>query len=142
VMDSDTRLGRPKCMRKVGEVPNINYFKPRGIPLTELDTVELKVEELEAMKLIYHDRMKREQAAEGMGVSRRTMERELRSGIKKVVEALLFGKAIQIRGGYYVCDDEVVFRCLNDRHEWKANKTLAKPRECPECGSREIRRKR
>lgn len=125
-------------MRKVGEVPNINYFKPRGIPLTQLDAVELKVEELEAMKLVHYDGEKREHAAKCMGVSRRTMEREIKSGMKKVIEALLFGKAIEIRGGYYVSDDEVVFKCLNDKHEWKADKSKAKPKECPKCDSPEI----
>ncbi|MBD3389292.1 MAG: DUF134 domain-containing protein [Candidatus Altiarchaeales archaeon] len=132
-------MGRPKCLRKVSEVPGINYFKPRGIPLTELEGVELKVEELEAMKLVYYDREKREQAAKRMGVSRRTMERELKSGLSKVIEALLYGKAIEIRGGYYVSDDEMVFRCLNDKHEWKAEKSMRKPRECPECSSKKIK---
>ena len=137
-MDPETRMGRPKCLRKVGEVPDVNYFKPRGIPLTELSTVELKVEELEAMRLVYYAGEKREQAANSMGVSRRTMERELKSGLKKVIEALLCGKAIEIKGGYYVSDDEMVFKCLNDKHEWKADKLMSKPKECPECGSNKI----
>jgi len=137
-MKSGNNMGRPKCLRKVGDVPDVNYFKPRGIPLTELDSVELKIEELEAIKLVYYDGKKRENAAKSMGVSRRTMERELKSGLKKIIEALLCGKAIEIKGGYYVSGDEVVFRCLNDKHEWKADKSMNKPEKCPECGSTEI----
>ena len=62
-MDSKNNKGRPKCLRNVSEVPEVNYFKPRGIPLTELESIDLKVEEFEAMKLVYYDRLKREEAA-------------------------------------------------------------------------------
>ena len=130
--------GRPKCLRKVGEVPDVNYFKPRGIPLTQLEAVKLKVEELEAVKLVYYEDMKRENAADKMGVSRRTMDRELRSGLKKVIGALLFGKAIEIKGGYYVGDGESVFQCLNGKHTWKAKTSEKKPEKCPQCGETRI----
>ena len=138
-MEAKPKRGRPKCVRRTGTPPGVNYFKPRGIPLTELDTVKLKVEELEAMKLLYQDKMEREQAAKEMGVSRRTMERELKSGLSKVVDALVNGKAIEIKGGYYLADGETFFKCLN-KHEWKADKSISKPRECPECSSDKIRK--
>ncbi|MBD3260218.1 MAG: DUF134 domain-containing protein [Candidatus Altiarchaeales archaeon] len=141
-MDSESRKGRPKCLRKVSEIPEVNYFKPRGIPLTELEQAELKVEELEALKLVYLEGMKRERAAESMGVSRRTMQRELNSGLKKIVDALLSGKAIEIKGGYFVSDGEVVFRCLDDKYQWKQDKSLKKPEACPECGSKKIKKER
>ena len=128
-------------MRNVSEVPEVNYFKPRGIPLTELESIDLKVEECEAMKLVYYDRLKREEAAGKMGVSRRTMERELKSGLEKVIDALLNGKAIEIKGGYYQAGNETIFKCLNDKHEWKVKKTSIKPKECPDCGSKKIKKK-
>lgn len=140
-MDSNTKVGRPKCIRRVDDIPDVNYFKPRGIPLTELESTELKLEELEALKLVYYDKLKREQAAKKMRVSRRTMERELRSGLGKVVDALLHGKAIEIKGGYYLAKGERIFRCLNDQYEWKADQS-SNPRECPECGGTKIKKKK
>lgn len=141
-MNSKNKAGRPKCIRKVETLPEVNYFKPRGIPLTQLETVELKVEEFEAMKLVYYDKLRRGKAAEKMGVSRRTMTRELKSGLEKVIDALLHGKAVEIKGGYYLAEGETIFRCLNDQYEWKAHKSSEKPKECPECGGTEIKKKK
>ena len=136
---SSGKTGRPKCLRKVESLPQINYFKPRGIPLTQLEKVELRVEELEAIKQVHLEGNKRGKAAMNMGVSRRTLGRELKSGLRKVADALLNGKAIEIKGGYYVTQEETVFKCLNDKHVWKAPKEGARPQECPECGSNEIK---
>jgi predicted DNA-binding protein (UPF0251 family) len=137
-MNSKKKKGRPKCLRNVEDVPEVNYFKPRGIPLTELESVGLKVEELEALKLRFYDCFKREEAARKMNVSRRTLEREVKSGIRKLVDALLNSKAIEIKGGYYVSKGERVFRCLEDKFEWKMKKEDGEPKECPECGSSSI----
>ncbi len=137
-MEYNNKVGRPKCLRKVQETPEFNYFKPRGIPVTELDSIRLKVEELEAMKMVCYDGLSRVEAAEQMGISPRTLGRELNSGLVKVVDALLNGKAIEISGGYYVSEGEIVFRCLNEGHQWKADKLMGKPLECPECGSQSI----
>ena len=139
-MDFEGKCGRPKCIRSVEDKPKVNYFKPRGIPLTELESVQLKVEELEAIKLIYYDKLQREDAAKKMGVSRRTLERELKSGLSKVVDGLLNGKAIEISGGYYLAKDEMIFQCLDDRFTWKAKKN-AKQKKCPECGGKKITEK-
>lgn len=141
-MDPERKKGRPKCVRNVSDVPDVNYFKPRGIPMTELETCELKVEELEAMKLVYYDKLKREEAGEKMGISRRTMERELKSGLSKVIDALIHGKAIEINGGYYISGDEMIFRCLNDKYEWKVKKSQKIPKECPDCGNKKIQQKK
>ena len=93
--------GRPKCFRLVKGVPDFDYFKPRGVPLTNLEVVRLKVEELEAMRLVDNLGLEQEKAAERMKVSRRTLSRELKSGRKKLTEALLNGKAIEIKGGFF-----------------------------------------
>jgi len=139
-MSTDKKGGRPKCMRKVEAPPEVDFFKPRGIPLTELDSVNLSVEEVEAIKLVHYDRLMREDAAEKMGVSRRTLERELKAGLGKVADALLNGKAIEIKGGHYLAGDENVFRCLEDKHEWKVKKSFKRPKECPGCGSTKIKK--
>jgi len=95
------KRGRTKCLRFVKGVPEVDYFKPRGIPLMELDEVELKVEELEAIRLVEYEDLSHEDAAKKMKVSRRTLARELHSAHKKIADALLNGKAIQIKGGFF-----------------------------------------
>lgn len=94
--------GRPRRLRNVSEVPEINYFKPTRIPLRELETVNLNVEELEAIRLVDLMDLEHEEAAQMMNVSRKTLWRDLKSGRKKVADALINGKAIEIRGGNFV----------------------------------------
>ncbi|MEW6585434.1 MAG: DUF134 domain-containing protein [Nitrospirota bacterium] len=89
-------MPRPKCQRKIGCVPGSNYFKPRGIPLTELDEVVLKADELEAVRLADLDGLYQERAAEKMGISRQTFGRIIESARKKIAEALIKGKAMRI----------------------------------------------
>lgn len=94
--------GRPRCLRSVSGIPDVDYFKPRGIPLSELETVNLTVEELEAIRLVDFMGLEHEEAAEKMNVSRKPLWMDLKSGRKKVADALINGKAIEIKGGNFV----------------------------------------
>ena len=94
-------MGRPRCLREVEGTPDVDYFKPRGIPLTELTVNSLKLEELEAIRLVDYMGLEQMDAAAKMKISRRTLARELMSARKKIVEALILGKAIEIKGGSY-----------------------------------------
>jgi len=96
------RRGRPRCLRNVSEVPEVNYFKPRGIPLVNLEIIVISVEELEAIRLVDFIGFEHEEAAGKMNVSRKTIWRDLKSGRKKVADALINGKAIEIKGGNFV----------------------------------------
>ncbi|TGC10931.1 DUF134 domain-containing protein [Methanolobus halotolerans] len=94
--------GRPRSPRRVECSPEVFYFKPRGVPLKELETVSLAVEELEALRLVDVDGMTQEEAAFKMGVSRRAFWEDLQQARKKVALALTTGKAIEIAGGNYI----------------------------------------
>jgi len=94
--------GRPRCLRNVSEVPDVNYFKPIGTPLVNLETVVISVEELEAIRLVDLMGFEHEEAAGKMNVSRKTLWRDLKSGRKKIADALINGKAIEIKGGNFV----------------------------------------
>ena len=98
--------GRPKCLRNVSGTPDVDYFKPRGIPLVNLETVRISVEELEAIRLVDFEGMEHEEAAERMNVSRKTLWRDLKPGRKKVADALIHGKAIEIKGGDFVVRED------------------------------------
>lgn len=73
-------------------------FKPAGIPLKELTVVMLGHDELEALYLCDGKDLNQERAGEMMGVSRGTVQRLLAQGRKKVVEALVDGKALAMEG--------------------------------------------
>ncbi len=95
-------MARPVKPRLVRESPRADYFKPRGIPMTELEEVTVTVDELEALRLVDLEGMYQEDAAREMGVSRQTLQRMLTESRAKVVEALVGGKALHIKGGSYI----------------------------------------
>jgi predicted DNA-binding protein (UPF0251 family) len=92
-------MPRPRNFRRVGCMPQANYFKPRGIPLSVLQHITLTVDELEAIRLTDLQGLYQEQAAEKMNVSRQTLGRILDSAHKKIADALVNGKALSIQGG-------------------------------------------
>ncbi len=88
---------RPIKKRKVVFDPNVTYFKPRAVPLSELKEIDLASDELEALRLCDFEELSQIKAAKKMGVSQSTLQRILTSARKKVSEALIKGKAIKIR---------------------------------------------
>lgn len=95
-------MPRPPIRRYVEYLPHVTHFKPAGVPLRELEEVELTVDELEALRLKDLEGLEQEEAAAHMGVARTTFRRVLVSARAKVVEALVQGKAIRIQGGSFV----------------------------------------
>ena len=89
-------MTRPKIRRCLNFNPNVDYFKPRGIPLRELEEVELLADEIEAIKLYMVDGLDQTTAAEKMGISQPTFARTIDTACKKVADALIKGKAIKI----------------------------------------------
>jgi predicted DNA-binding protein (UPF0251 family) len=87
---------RPKKCRHVRCQTNAYYFKPRGIPLVDLEEVVLNADELEAIRLADYEGLYHEAAATEMGISRATFGRILEEGRKKVADALINGKALRI----------------------------------------------
>lgn len=67
--------------------------------MTELKKVRLELSELEAMRLCDVDNLDQEAAGEQMGVSRGTVQRLLKGGRAKVLEALLYSQALLIDEG-------------------------------------------
>lgn len=76
--------------------PNSIYFKPQGVLMQNLESVELSMEELESFRLHYIDDLEQTEGAEKMGTSQSTYQRILNSCCKKIAEALTEGKAIKI----------------------------------------------
>lgn len=92
-------MPRPRQCRRVARLPEVTYYKPRGIPLSVLQHVELTVDEFEAIRLADLEHLYQEEAARRMNVSRQTFGRILDAGHAKVADALVNGKALSIEGG-------------------------------------------
>ncbi|OQA24447.1 MAG: hypothetical protein BWY59_02199 [Verrucomicrobia bacterium ADurb.Bin345] len=92
-------MPRPFCMRQVGFVPGVTYFKPAGVPLRVLAEVVVTLDELEALRLADLQGAYQEKAAEQMKISRPTFARIVESARRKVADALINGKAIRVEGG-------------------------------------------
>ena len=92
-------MPRPRQCRRVGQLPQATYYKPRGVPLRTLEQVGLTVDELEAIRLADLEGLYQEAAAEQMNVSRQTFGRILEAAHRKVADALVNGKALSIEGG-------------------------------------------
>ncbi len=96
------------------------FFKPRGIPLSELEVTLLDLDELEAFHLVDYEDLEQSQAAEKMKISTSTLQRLLYSGRKKIADALYSSKALEIK-----ISDDVLIRdehtenyscCRKNRH--------------------------
>ena len=92
--------GRPKKLRNVKNKPNILVFSPRGKP-GRPDEINLKYEELEALRLADLNGMEQKEAAGHMGISRQSFSRVLKSARKSVANGLINGKIIKVAGGSY-----------------------------------------
>ncbi len=92
-------MPRPRNFRRIGCLPQANFYKPRGIPLAILQHVNLTFDELEAIRLADFEGLYQEQAAQKMNISRQTFGRIIESAHKKIADALVNGKALSIEGG-------------------------------------------
>lgn len=94
-------MPRPRNCRYVERKPCVTYFKPRGIPMTELTQAVLTVEGLEALRLADLEGLTTGEGAERMRVSRHTFGRTLGEARRAVADALVNGRALCIEGGTY-----------------------------------------
>jgi predicted DNA-binding protein (UPF0251 family) len=90
---------RPRKCRIVRSSPLARFYKPRGIPICELQVVPLKDEEWEAIQLADYRGLEQAEAAKLMNISRPTFSRVLASARTAVAKALAEGCALKIGGG-------------------------------------------
>ncbi len=92
---------RPKKYRYVEQDPSVTYFKPRAVPVAELEEIVLAVDELEAVRLSDLLGLSQGAAAKQMGFHQSTFNRVLSKAREKLADAIVNGKAIKIHGGVY-----------------------------------------
>lgn len=89
-------MPRPIKCRHVRGTPGTDYFKPRGIPLSDLQEVGLTLCEFEAIRLADLEGLYQEDAAKKMAISRQTFGNIIATAHKKIADALVNGKALKI----------------------------------------------
>jgi len=76
--------------------PNSSYFKPAGVRMINLLETVLSMPEFEAIRLVDLNEVSQIDAGAQMHISQSTLSRILKSGRKKIADALVNGKAIKI----------------------------------------------
>ena len=142
-------VARPVIKKIVNTVPLYAYFKPQGIPMTNLEIETLSMEEIEALNLKDVENLDQEVAAKKMGISRSTFQRIVKSARYKLVKSIIEGKALKVEGGNYIPGDKIIEKqCLKGKHHYYVRKDDLVSQEqnyhsiskikCPECGKRLI----
>jgi len=93
-------MSRPCKCRCVCDGPRVDYFKPRAIPLSELEEVVLTIDEYEAVRLADFEKLYQEEAAMKMKISRQTFGNTIMSAHRKIADAIINAKALRIQGGF------------------------------------------
>jgi predicted DNA-binding protein (UPF0251 family) len=134
---------RPQKDRLVRIDPQASYFKPQGIPMSDLEQIQLTVDELEALRLADFLDMSHEEAGRQMEVSRATFGRIVEQARRIVADALIHGKAISVEGGNYKqvrLRADRAFLCDHCQSRWEEPGATAQPTQCPSCGSQGLQR--
>lgn len=130
---------RPKRFRRIFQEPQIRCFNPNsenyGESAAQPISIEIALDEFEAIRLRDYQNIKQHKAAEIMDVSQPTFHRILNSARGKIANALIEGKIIEIKGGNYMVDKKR-YRCKNCGFEWFNPKKEYE--KCPNCDSEEI----
>ncbi len=111
-------------------------YKPFGVPMRDLESVIISVEEYESLRLADYENLTHEEAAVRMEVSRPTFTRIYDKARKNVAKAFVEGKAILVQGGTYRSHG-YWYRCRN------CNETMSSdtPKlSCHSCDSDNIER--
>lgn len=104
-------MPRPQKTRKVGFAPENTSFSPKE---EKGSVVYLGYDEIEAIRLSDLECLDQGQCAEKMGIARSTMQNVINEAHRKVADALVHGKRIQIAGGNFEFLEEAFVCRKND----------------------------
>jgi uncharacterized protein len=100
----------------------------------------MTLDEYEAVRLADLNGLYQEDAANKMGVSRQTFGRIVESARRKIADALVNAKALEIKGGEIEMTNQREFQCSDCHHRWQLPFGTGRPDGCPECQSGSIHR--
>ncbi|MEN6341392.1 MAG: DUF134 domain-containing protein [Methanospirillum sp.] len=86
--------GRPRVPRQIASDLPLRCFAPQCKPTKTAERVALLPGELESLRLVDLEGLQQEEAAAVLGISRKTLWRDLHEARRKVADALVHGKMI------------------------------------------------
>ena len=89
-------MPRPRKHRCCRRYTADRVYKPQGIPLRQIGTTMITLDQFEAMRLCDAEQLDQEAAGRRMGISRGTIQRLLYGAREQIVEAILHNHAIVI----------------------------------------------
>jgi uncharacterized protein len=101
------RRGRPRLRRIIAGTSESRCYKPCCCPGENSEGISLQPDEIELIRLIDLEGLEQEEAAEKLGVSRKTAWRDLHEARRKIADALVNGKGIEMTG----CQKAAEGRC-------------------------------
>ena len=131
-------MARPPRRRTVDRDLSGGLYGPRGRPLPGVESVELTLDGLEALRLVDLEGLYQEAAAERMGVSRATLARVLTQARRAVAEALVRRKLLVVDGGVIRRRDGDAWPCPVHGHRQRRGRGC----RCEEDGRGGGRRRR
>ena len=100
------RRGRPRVARMIRDQGPLRCFAPQCKPIGEVEPVHLLPAEIEALRLVDLEGLQQEEAATVLGISRKTLWRDLHEARRKVTDALVNGRTIEMAACPCVEDGE------------------------------------
>jgi uncharacterized protein len=92
------RRGRPRLRRTINSTSESRCYKPCCCPEEAGAGISLNPDEIELIRLIDLEGLEQEEAAAKLGVSRKTAWRDLHEARRKIADALVNGKGIEMAG--------------------------------------------
>lgn len=95
-------MPRPQKKRIVSSEPEYSSFNPDGF--TSGSEIVLSIDEFEVIRLVDYERKTHEETAKMMGISRTTVTEIYDRARFRLADAIVNGRALEIRGGSYELD--------------------------------------
>ena len=105
-------MPRPQKHRRICAMPRVSRFAPSGVGACGV--IEMTVDEYETIRLMDLLGCTQEECAAQMGVARTTVQAVYGTARRKLAEALVEGKQLEISGGTYVLCEEADTCCGNN----------------------------
>lgn len=102
-------MPRPRKHRCCRRYHADRVYKPQGIPMREVQRVEVSLDEFEALRLCDVEGLTQDEAGERMGVSRGTIQRLVTAGRRRLMGAIVENQAILIN----LQSDEATHACMH-----------------------------
>ncbi len=128
---------KPRKKRNVLYPPKALYFKPQGRQPSNQPDVILTIDEYEAIRLADHRKLKQEEAAKKMNISRPTFTRLIESARNKIAQAIVNGRPIRIEGGDFIFLKNRI-KCRSCGYVWESKTSNTNQVNCPSCYSSEV----